>query len=64
MTNNSAKNKRVMQTILVMGFVWIGLALFGMIFDPGRNVIIISQITVGILCLIIFIASKLKKKDT
>jgi len=46
-----------------MGFIWIALALFGLVFDPDKKVIIISQIIVGGLCFIIFIVLKLKKTE-
>lgn len=36
-------NKKSNQAIYaIMGFVWIGLALIGLIFDPEKRVIIIS----------------------
>ena len=46
-----------------MGFVWIAFALFGLIFDPEKRVIIISQIVAGGLCFVIFIVMKLKKTN-
>jgi hypothetical protein len=48
----------------IMGFIWIGLALFGLIFDPEKRVIIISQIIVGLLCFILYVVSKLRKTKT
>jgi hypothetical protein len=51
-------------TYAIMGFVWIGLALFGLIFDPEKRVIIISQIIVGLLCFVLYVVSKLKKTKT
>ncbi len=44
-----------------MGFVWIVFALFGLIFDPEKKVIIISQIVAGGLCFVVFIVLKLRK---
>jgi L-asparagine transporter-like permease len=44
-----------------MGLVWIAFALFGLIFDPEKRVIIISQIVAGGLCLVVFIVVKLRK---
>jgi hypothetical protein len=32
---------------IVLGLIWIALALFGLIFDPEKKVIIISQIVAG-----------------
>jgi hypothetical protein len=63
MTNNSPKNEKSnLGSWVIMGFIWIALALFGLIFDPDKKVIIISQIIVGGLCFIIFIVLKLKKQ--
>ena len=50
--------------LIIMGFVWIALGLFGLIFDPEKKIIIISQFIVGGLCFFFFIVSKLKKTDT
>lgn len=63
MTNNTPKNKKPnLGFWVIMGIIWIALALFGLIFDPDKKVIIISQIIVGGLCFIIFIVLKLKKQ--
>ena len=63
MKRNSSMNRKFNQGILViMGFVWIALALFGLIFDPEKKVIIISQFIAGLLCFIFFIVLKLKKQ--
>jgi hypothetical protein len=48
-------------SFLLMGVVWLALALFGLIFDPGKNVILISQITAGAICLAVYLYLKLKK---
>lgn len=62
MNNGSPPSKKSNQVYLViMGFVWIAFALFGLIFDPEKRVIIISQIVAGGLCFVIFIVMKLKK---
>ena len=61
MKNNNVKSRKHNQSLLIMGFIWIAIALFGLIFDPGKRVIIISQFAIGGLCLIIFIVTKLKK---
>jgi len=62
MKDESLKRKKFNQAFwVIMGFVWIGLALFGLIFDPEKRVIIISQIVAGGLCFVIFVVMKLKK---
>ncbi|MFC1502701.1 hypothetical protein ACFL6A_04755 [bacterium] len=59
MTSNSSKPKRTNQSIFfVMGCIWIGLALFGLIFDPGKRLIIISQLVVGCISFILYFAAK------
>jgi L-asparagine transporter-like permease len=66
MKGDKSKSKNFNQSFwLIMGFVWISFALFGLIFDPEKRVIIISQIAAGILFFVIFIVIKLKntKKD-
>ena len=64
MEGDNPKSKKFNQVFLViMGFVWIAFALFGLIFDPEKRVIIISQIVAGGLCFVIFIVMKLKKTD-
>ena len=60
-TNDPMSRKSNRGTLLIMGFVWIAIALFGLIFDPEKKIIIISQFIVGVLCFIFFIVSKLKK---
>lgn len=62
MSNNSSRSKKFNQvSLIVMGFIWIAFALFGLIFDPEKRLIIISQIVAGGLCFIVFIVLKLKK---
>ena len=62
MEGDSAESKKFNQVSwVIMGLVWIALALFGLIFDPEKRVIIISQIAIGALCLVIFIVMTLKK---
>lgn len=64
MKNTSPRGRKSTQGILiVMGFVWIALGLFGLIFDPEKKVIIISQFIAGGLCFFFFIVSKLKKTN-
>lgn len=62
MTNNTPKNEKSnIGFWIIMGFIWIALALFGLLFDPEKRVIIISQFIVGSLCILIFMVLKLKK---
>jgi cyanate permease len=62
MRDDSPRRKKSNQaTLIVMGFIWIAFALFGLIFDPEKRVIIISQIVAGGLCFVVFIVLKLKK---
>jgi hypothetical protein len=64
MTNDTPQNKKPNLGIwAIMGFIWIALAIFGLVFDPDKKVIIISQIIVGGFCFIIFIVLKLKKTE-
>ena len=63
MEGESHKSKKFNQVSwVIMGLMWIALALFGLIFDPEKRVIIISQIVVGALCLVIFVVLSFKKK--
>jgi hypothetical protein len=63
MTNNSNKSQKSNPSSwIIMGFIWIALALFGLLFDPEKKVIIISQFIVGSFCILVFIVSKLKKQ--
>ena len=65
MKSNIPMSRNSYQGILgIMGIVWIAIALFGLIFDPEKKVIIISQFIVGLLCFIYFIVLKLKKHIT
>ena len=63
MNNDRSRSKNSKQTtLLVMGFIWIACALFGLIFDPEKKVIIISLFAIGGLCSVVYIVTKLKKK--
>jgi hypothetical protein len=65
MTNKRPKNEKSnLGFWIIMGFIWIALALFGLLFDPEKKVIIISQFIVGSFCILVFIVLKLKKTDT
>lgn len=62
MSDESPQRKKFIQVSwIVMGFIWIALALFGLIFDPEKRIIIISQIVAGGLCFVVYIAMRLKK---
>ena len=50
------------KSALIFALVWIGLGLFGLIFDPDKKVIIISQFVAGILILLVYFWFKLKNK--
>lgn len=63
MTNNINKSEKSnLGFWIIMGFIWIALALFGLLFDPEKKVIIISQFIVGSFCILVFIVLKLKKQ--
>jgi len=53
--------KPIQGTALVMSFVWMTLALVGMILDPEKNVMITSLIMAGLFCFIGFFLLKQKK---
>lgn len=62
MSDDSPQRKRFNQVFwVVMGSLWIALAIFGLIFDPEKRVIIFSQIVAGGLCFAVYIVHKLKK---
>jgi hypothetical protein len=61
MNDESSRSKKTNQYIfLTMGMVWLGLALFGLIFDPSKRLIILSQIVVGCISLIFYFTWKYK----
>jgi hypothetical protein len=59
-SNNSKKQKSNKKTILIAGLIWLGLGFFGLIFDPTKNLIIISQFIAGIIFLLYYFYLKLK----
>ncbi len=64
MKDDKPRSKKNNQTSwIIMGIIWIALALIGLIFDPEKRVIIISQIVVGGLCFVVFIVLRLKKNN-
>ena len=57
MTVTSTRCLRELSSIrlfLIMGFLWIGLGTFGLVFDPDKELIILSQFVTGIVCLVYF----------
>ena len=54
------KNKQSI-IYLFMGIVWLALGLFGLIFDPTKELIIISFLVVGVVILIYYFWQKFKK---
>ena len=65
MEGNSPMSKKSNQNIYaIMGFIWIGLALIGLIFDPDKRIIIISQIAVGLVSFVLYLVSRIKKTKT
>jgi len=57
--NNSMK-KQSQKIYLMFGIVWLALGLFGLIFDPTKKLIIISQLVLGSVALIYYFWLKLK----
>jgi len=48
MPENKGKKVSKDKVILFSGMMWIALAAFGMLFDPGKDIIIISQFVLGL----------------
>jgi len=48
------------RTTLIFALIWIGLGIFGLIFDPDKKLIIISQFVGGIIILVIYFWFRLK----
>jgi uncharacterized membrane protein len=46
--------------LFIIGLMWIGLGLFGLLFDPSKTLIIISQIVLGVAILVYFFWKRLK----
>ncbi len=53
--------KKESKTYLFMGMMWIALGLFGLIFDPTKELIIISLFVLGAIILIYYLWKKFKK---
>ena len=45
--DNNVKRKQKRISLLIIGLTWIALGLFGLIFDPSKTKIIISQLVLG-----------------
>jgi len=58
-TNNFMK-KPPQKIYLAFGIVWLALGLFGLIFDPTKIMIIISQLVLGSVVLIYYFWLRLK----
>ena len=57
--DESMKNQS-QKVYLIFGIVWLALGLFGLIFDPTKKIIIISQLVLGSVVLIYYFWLKLK----
>jgi len=54
------KNNKKLKIYLFMGIVWLALGLFGLIFDPTKELIIISQLVLGAVILIYYFWQKFR----
>ena len=50
------------KSTLIFALVWIGLGLFGLIFDPDKKLIIMSQFIAGFVMLFVYTWFKFKNK--
>ena len=57
--NNNVKRKQKRINLLIIGLIWIGLGLFGLIFDPSKTVMIISQLVCGGIILLYYLWTRL-----
>jgi hypothetical protein len=48
------------KTYLAFGIVWLGMGLFGLIFDPTKTMIISSQLILGVAGLVYYFWLRLK----
>jgi hypothetical protein len=55
MGNTTSKNIRA---LLIMGFIWVGLGLLGLFFDPDKKLIIGSQMVAGHVSFILYFVLK------
>lgn len=49
------------EVYLFMGIMWVALGLFGLVFDPTKELIIISQLVLGAVILIYYFWQRLRK---
>ena len=61
--DNTVKCKQKRNSLLIIGLSWIALGLFGLIFDPSKTLIIISQLVSGGVILIFYFLSNLNLKN-
>jgi len=54
------KNNKHSKIYLFMGIVWFALGLFGLIFDPTKELIITSQLVLGAVILIYYFWKKFR----
>jgi len=45
--DNNVKLKQKIISLSIFGFIWVGLGLFGLIFDPSKTLIIRAQLVSG-----------------
>ena len=58
--DNNVKRKQKRISLLIIGLIWIALGLFGLIFDPSKTLIIISQLVLGVGILIYYFWQRLR----
>ncbi len=58
--DNNMKRKQKRISLLIIGLIWIALGLFGLIFDPSKTLIIISQLVLGVGILIYYFWKRLR----
>jgi len=61
--NNNVKRKQKRIGLLIIGLIWIALGLFGLIFDPSKTLIIISQLVTGGVILIYYFLKRLSEGE-
>ena len=57
--DKSLKQRHKKIGMLIIGFMWIALGLFGLIFDPSKTIIIAAQLIVGAGILVFYFLKKL-----
>jgi hypothetical protein len=55
MSENKGKKVSKDKVILFSGMMWLALAAFGMLFDPGKDIVIILQFMVGAFIIIYYL---------